>query len=283
MTANEWQAKGSMQQIGEHQLFVIDNGVAKETLVILHGYPTSSFDYHTVLPELSQHYRVIIHDHLGFGFSDKPKNYSYSLIEQADYALALWQKMGLQKVHLLAHDYGTSVATEILAKAQLGHQPIEIKSLTLCNGSMHIELAKLRFIQKLLKSKRWGPLTAKLSTRATFVRNMKQVFFDSKKANIKELHEMWEMLIRDNGRLVLPKLTRYIDERYLYWHRWIGALQQTEIPTKIIWATDDPVAVKAIASTLHMEMKHSSLHWLEETGHFPMLERPHKWLQLVLL
>lgn len=271
-----------MHQIGAHQLFVIDKGKAEQTLVILHGYPTSTFDYHYVLNELSKHYRVILHDHLGFGFSDKPKNYSYSLIEQADYALALWQKLGLQKVHLLAHDYGTSVATEILAKAQFGHQPIEIKKLILCNGSMHIELAQLRFIQKLLRSKRWGPLTAKLSTRNTFVRNMKQMFYDSKKANINELDEMWDLLLRAEGRTVLPRVTRYIDERFLYWNRWIGAIKNTNIPTKIVWTTNDPVAVKAIATTIHSEMKNSTLHWLEETGHFPMLERPDEWLQLVL-
>ncbi len=282
MTAKEWYTLGSMHQIGAHKLFVIDKGNQDQTMVILHGYPTSTFDYHAILPELSKHYRIILHDHLGFGFSDKPKNYSYSLIEQADYALALWQKLGLQKVHLLAHDYGTSVATEILAKAHFGHQTIEIEKLTLCNGSMHIELAKLRFIQKLLKSKRWGPLTAKLSTQSTFVRNMKQVFFDPKKADVKELKEMWDLLIRADGRIALPKLSRYIDERYLFWNRWIGALQQTEIPTKIVWATNDPVAVKKIANTLHKEMKNSSLHWLEDTGHFPMLERPDEWLELVL-
>ncbi len=282
MNLSNWKNLGKLHQIGAHQLFVIDQGQEEQTMVILHGYPTSTYDYNKVLPVLSKYYRVVLHDHLGYGFSDKPKNYSYSLIEQADYALTLWQKLGLQDVHLLAHDYGTSVATEILAKAQFGHKPINIKQLTLCNGSMHIELAKLRIIQKLLKSKRWGTLTAKLSTRSTFVRNMRKVFYNPNKVDKEELHDMWELLIYKNGKSVLPKLTRYIDERYLYWNRWIGALKQTEIPTHVVWATEDPVAVKTIAETVHGEMKNSRLTWLEETGHFPMLERPKEWTEMVL-
>ena len=102
-------------------------------MVILHGYPTSSYDYYKVLPELSKHYRVIIHDHLGFGFSDKPLDYSYSLLDQADLALQLWQQLGVKKTHLLAHDYGTSVATEIIARNNNHELTIEIEKLTLCN------------------------------------------------------------------------------------------------------------------------------------------------------
>ena len=112
----DWKNKGTLVSVYDKDIFVIDKGKSKDTLVILHGYPTSSYDYYKVLPELSRHYRVIIHDHLGFGFSEKPLEYSYSIIEQADVALQLWKQMGLTNVTLLAHDYGTSIATEIIAR-----------------------------------------------------------------------------------------------------------------------------------------------------------------------
>ncbi len=67
----------------------------------------------------------MMHDYLGFGFSDKPKDASYSLIAQADRALELWTKLGLKKIILLAHNYGTSVATEIIARHNKGE--IDIK------------------------------------------------------------------------------------------------------------------------------------------------------------
>ena len=281
MSIEHWKSLGTFQTILGNQVFVIDKGAAKDTLVILHGYPTSSFDYWMVLDQLSENYRVIIHDHLGFGFSDKPIDYSYSLIEQAELALSLWKSLHITEVTILAHDYGTSVATEILARSQNSSIPVEIKKLILCNGSIHIELSKLRFIQKLLKNKTVGPLVAKLASEQTFVRNMTNIWYDKTKVVIEEFKEMWQLLVLGNGRKVLPKITQYIPERYTYWHRWIGALKQTKLPVHIIWATEDPVAVKAIALKLHEEIQHSELHLLEKTGHYPMLERPQEWLELV--
>ena len=134
MTSNEWKSKGKFIQVNNNQIFVIDSfnknskdiHKAQKSMVILHGYPTSSYDYYKVLPELSKNYRVILHDHLGFGFSDKPKDMYYSLIEQADMALKLWRQLGLKKIYLFAHDYGTSVATEIIARHNANELDIEI-------------------------------------------------------------------------------------------------------------------------------------------------------------
>lgn len=281
MNIEQWRSLGTFHTVLGNEVFVIDKGSAKDTLVVLHGYPTSSFDFWMVLDQLSETYRVIIHDHLGFGFSDKPLAYSYSLIEQAEIALSLWQSLDITEVTILAHDYGTSVATEILACSQNSSIPVEIKKLILCNGSIHIELSKLRFIQKLLKNKTLGPIVAKLASEQTFVRNMTNIWYDKTKVEIEEFKEMWQLLVRGNGRKVLPKITQYIPERYTYWHRWIGALKLTKLPVHIIWATEDPVAVKAIALKLHEEIQHSELHLLEKTGHYPMLERPQEWLELV--
>ncbi len=75
----DWESKGKYIQVLDYQLFVVDESTAKETLVILHGYPTCSYDYYAVLAILTKHFRVIIHDQLGFGLSDKPLNYSHSL------------------------------------------------------------------------------------------------------------------------------------------------------------------------------------------------------------
>ena len=79
-------------------------------IAILHGYPSGSYDYYATIQIWTTQYRVVVHDHLGLGLSDKPEEYSYSLIEQADMALALWQKLGLKEVHLLGHDYGTNLS-----------------------------------------------------------------------------------------------------------------------------------------------------------------------------
>jgi len=290
MTANDWKSKGEFITVNDRKLFVIDtssffssdNKIPTETMVVLHGYPTSSYDYYKVLPELSKHYRVIIHDHLGFGFSDKPLDYSYSLLDQADVALQLWQQLGVKKTHLLAHDYGTSVATEIIARNNNHELTIEIEKLTLCNGSMHIELSQLRTIQKLLKNKWLGKYVAKLTTYAIFSKNLRNVYFDKTKVSNNELKDMWMQLEYNDGRKVIHKLSQYINERYTYWNRWIGALKETNLQTNIVWAKNDPVAVPAIARLIATEISNNKLFWIENTGHFPMLENPDEWLNCIL-
>ena len=288
MNSSDWKKLGTLRSVKGHQLFVIDTDKMRRllamhheearkefpTVVFLHGYPTSTFDYYKVFPELSSHYRLVMHDHLGFGFSDKPTDYSYSLIEQADMALALWKDLGLKKVTLFAHDYGTSVATEILARDNAGQLDIHIEKLILCNGSMHIELSQLRTIQKLLKHRFWGKYVAKLTNYPIFKKNLRNVYYDKSKVTDEELKSMWYQIEYNNGRKMIHKLSQYINERYEYWDRWIGALKETQIPTKIIWAQNDPVAVAAIAKLLATEIPNNELYWIENTGHFPMLENP---------
>jgi pimeloyl-ACP methyl ester carboxylesterase len=286
MTSNEWKFKGKFIQVNNNRLFVIDtnNGIntSQKSMVILHGYPTSSFDYYKVLPELSVNYRVILHDHLGFGFSDKPKDVDYSLVTQADIALELWRQLGLKKIFLFAHDYGTSVATEIIARYNANELDIEIEQLILTNGSIHIELSQLRTIQKLLKHKFLGKYVAKLTNFLIFKKNMKNIYFDTSKVTDNELKEMWKLIELNGGRKVIHKLTQYINERYLHWNRWIGALKETQISTKIIWAKNDPIAVPAIAKLLAKEIPNNTLFWMENTGHFLMLENPKELLELIL-
>ncbi|MBT8142054.1 MAG: alpha/beta hydrolase [Gammaproteobacteria bacterium] len=279
----DWQAMGeyhrlSLPGLGRHELFVIDTGETdKPVLCILHGYPTSSYDYWKALPILRQHYRVIMHDHLGFGLSDKPVAYGYQLIDQASFALELWKQLGVQSMHLLAHDYGTSVATEIIHRHNHKELDISIENVTLCNGSMHIELSQLRPIQKLLKSRFVGPLIARLASKRTLKRNFQRIYSDASKVDDQELDAIWAMMLHNNGRRVLARVTRYIDQRYTHWDRWIGALRETQLPMHILWAEDDPVAVVEMAQVISDETRNSRKTILSGLGHFPMLENAQVW------
>lgn len=286
LTSKKWEKLGKYTKVFDRTIFMIDyenqSDSKKETLVILHGYPTSSYDYHKVLPKLAKKYRVILHDHLGFGFSEKPLDFSYSLIEQADIALQLWKQLSLKKVVLLAHDYGTSVCTEIIARHNKQQINLQIDKLILSNGSIHIEFSKLRTIQKLLKNKYTGKWVAKLTNYPIFKKNMRNVYFDKTKVTDEELKEMWLQLEYNNGRNVIHLLSNYINERYCFWHRWVGALKETSINTTIIWAENDPIAIPKIAELLHKEISDNKIFWMKNCGHFLMLEQPKEWSSLVL-
>ncbi len=279
---NTWKASGKYIQINQHQVFVIDQGQHKETIVILHGYPSCSYDYYAVLPILTQKYRVIIHDHLGLGLSDKPDDFSYSLLEQADTALILWKQLKLNHVHLLAHDYGTSIATEIIARINMGLESIQLKSITIGNGSMLIEMAQLLITQRLLKHDTWGPLLANLSNKAIFINSFKKLWADKSKINYKEFDVLWEMMTYGDGRKVLPRITKYIDERKKFWHRWIGGLSRTDMHINLIWADKDPVAVIDMAYELEKKINSNTLKILPNVGHYPMLEAPEMYAEAVM-
>ena len=83
------------------EMFVVTAGgeeeeEERETIILIHGFPTSSLDYADVIDPLAENYRVVVFDHIGFGFSDKPINYTYSLVDQAEQALALWRTLGIR-------------------------------------------------------------------------------------------------------------------------------------------------------------------------------------------
>lgn len=284
MSSETWAARGVHRTVFGHQVFVVDAGPpTAPTLVLLHGYPTSSLDFDQALPVLlDAGFRVVAHDHIGFGLSDKPPNYSYSLVEQAEVALELWRQLGVESAHLVAHDYGTSVATEILARRERSGDTLQVRSVVLCNGSMHIELAKPRLIQLLLRSRWTGPLAARFASRALFARNMRAILGKPKVLDDVAIDEMWALLERADGRARMPAITRYLDERHAFWHRWIGALTRLDLPTLVLWGRLDPVALPRIAKQVAAEVPGAQLQWLDGLGHYPMLEDPAGWSRAIV-
>lgn len=278
-----WRRRGRHDDVFGRRVFSVQAGPASaEALLILHGYPTSSLDFEPALAELSARYRVVVHDHLGFGLSDKPADYSYSLIEQADAAIGLWRQLGIARGHLIAHDYGTSVATEILARRERDLLPIELDSVTLCNGSVHIELSRLSAVQRLLVHRATGPLLGRMASYRLFRRQLRRIFGEPGSVPERQLELMWEALVQGGGKEVAHQVSRYQLDRTKFWHRWIGALERLDVPAHVLWGRRDPIAVPAIAETLAAEIPGAELTWLDQLGHYPMLEAPRAWAREVL-
>lgn len=275
---SEWRARGQFLRLLGRTVFAVDAGPRDaDPILVLHGFPSSSFDFHLALPRLTRNFRVIVHDHPGFGFSDKPEDYSYSLVEQADFALMVWQRLGVARGHLLAHDYGTSVATELCARRERGLLPVELLSLTLTNGSVHRELAHLEPSQKILLHKSWGPVFARLANKLVFRLQIRRILGESKAVSDEELDAMWAGIRHDDGHLRLPEISSYLDERARFRERWIGALTRFDRPAHVLWGHRDPIAVPLMAETLTAEIPTAKLTWLKDLGHYPMLERPSEW------
>lgn len=278
-----WQSRGRRIRAAGHDVFVLAEGPeAAEPVLFLHGFPSSSFDLHLALPRIAEARRAVVHDHLGFGFSAKPVHYSYSLIEQTDVALEVWRSLGVTRGHVVAHDYGTSIATELMARRARGLLPIELLSVTLCNGSVHIELSHLTPSQKLLRLPVLGPVFARVASPRLFKAQVRRILGDPASVGEDELDAMWEGMGLERGRDRLPRTIGYIAERARFRDRWTSGLVHFDAPAHVLWGRRDPVAVPAIAERLAAELPRARLTWLDSLGHYPMLEDPDGWAGAVL-
>ncbi len=285
----DWKNGGSFISFGPNgsQLFVKEmgdsNASVDKTLLLLHGFPESSFSYSRVVNGLLNIFdRIILFDMIGYGFSDKPvKGYSYSLMDQADSAFEVWRHFGISGGHLLAHDMGNSVATEIIAREVDGKLPIwfssGFKSLTLTNGSVVLKLASLRFMQKMLLTK-MGFVITKFMNYPIFQQQIKSAHGnDDLSDEVIEL--LWEGNKLKNGTSKSHLMIKYLNDRKRYESsRWLPALGKTKIPVHICWGKDDAVARVEMAYYLKEQVcSNAVLTIMDGVGHFCQLGSPEAW------
>lgn len=281
MTPEAWHARGETVRVPEGDVFVVALAGPADALpvMVLHGFPTSSWDFEEAASLVAAHHRVVLFDFPGFGFSAKPARHAYSLFEQADVACVVAKALGLSRVILWAHDMGTSVAAELLARRERGLLPFEVASVVLMNGSVHMEMAKPTVGQRLLASP-VGDVFARISRRAVFEAQMRRVF--AKPPAAETLAGMWALLVRDDGKHRLPKTVGYMAERRRFTGRWIGALERLDVPTLVAWGERDPVAVLPIAERLAREIPDAKLVTWPDLGHYPQVEDPERVARTVL-
>ena len=281
MTLNEWKAIGHYFTYKQHQIFINESG-SGETLLLIHGFPTASWDWYRMWPHLIKDYHVIAADFLGFGFSDKPRNYPYSILDQADLLEALLREKGIERVHIISHDYGDTVAQELLARfqerAQKGETGVEIRSLCLLNGGLFPEVHRPLLVQKILMSP-LGFIVGRLFNRAKLGNNFKNIFGPNTQPTEAELDDFWTLVGGNGGRYVFHLLIRYMAERVQYRERWVGALQATKIPLLFINGVADPISGQHMVDRYRELISQPRVVELKDIGHFPLIEAPQAVLE----
>lgn len=275
-----WEQAGSYVEVDGHEVFVravggADDGTPDDdgpTLVLLHGYPSSSYDWRGVLPLLDVR-RVLLFDFLGFGLSAKPRDVQYSLLRQADLVTALIERFAPGPVLLAAHDMGTSVVTELLARDLDGRLPFAVDGVLLLNGSMVLERARLTPAQKLLRS-RFGHAFAQVTNAAVFRAQFRRIFSPAHPLDRAEADDQWALLAHSDGHRIIDRLTYYLHERIAYADRWHGALRDWPGRLELAWAGRDPVCVEAVLQAVRELRPSAPLTRWPELGHYPQLEDP---------
>ena len=269
MNFEAWRATGLRFSYRRHSIFYQRGGHGTEPpLLLVHGFPTASWDWHRVWDELcARHSVVIAPDMTGFGWSDKPKRYAYSIHDQATMHEALLAELGVDACHVLAHDYGDTVTQELLARGA------KLLSVTFLNGGLFPETHRPRPIQRVLASPLGFVVAGAMSERA-FRRSFSAIFGADTKPTHAERAEMWRLVAHDGGPSVFPKLIGYMEERRRFRERWVGALVDAKIPIRVIDGAADPVSGAHMVARYRELVPSVDAVLLPNIGHYPQLEAP---------
>ncbi|MFO1407981.1 MAG: alpha/beta hydrolase [Steroidobacteraceae bacterium] len=272
-----WIASGERRTLAGHTVFV-RTAIApgRPRLLLIHGYPTASYDWHPMWDALAGHHSLLAPDLLGFGMSAKPRGHRYTVSEQADLCQALVESEGTGPVHLLAHDYGDTVAQELLAREAEGR--IEIASACLLNGGLFPETHRARPVQKLLATPVIGPLVSLGIGRGGFIRSMRSIG-GRVPPSAQDLDDLWLLLERDGGRRAIARLISYIGERRANRARWVGALTSGRVPLRLVCGALDPVSGAHMAGRYRELVPSADVVLLDDVGHYPQLEAPERVLE----
>ena len=278
-----WERRGEYKTLAGWDVFTLDvpaaGSEAREPLLVLHGFPTSSFDFHQVVDAWAADRRVLLLDMVGFGLSAKP-DIAYGFDLHADVVQAFVAEAGITRLAMVTHDMGDTVGGELLARQLEGRWPVEVTRRTLTNGSVYIDMARLSDGQQFLLSLPDERLPDEYRAEASsplgesFRAGLGATFSASSVVAAGELDAAWELAAHGGGHLVLPRTIRYIEERRRNEGRFTGAIETHPSPLDIVWGVDDPIAVVAMAHRLHGAVPSSSMRLLPGVGHYPMLEAP---------
>jgi pimeloyl-ACP methyl ester carboxylesterase len=279
--ATAWEESGDYVNIDGHRIFFHDVGEGP-VILLLHGHPSSSHDWEKVVEILKPKARLISFDHIGWGLSDKPVAFSYSLMQLADITEKLLKKLAVTKAHVVSHDISTSVHTELMARHLEGSLSFKMLSAMLTNGSIlqwvsnepdeqNLAAHNETLFEAIKGFKAMGPKFKEMANAAT-LGNLS----DEKVELMKELH------LRDHGLDRMAAISVYMRERYVHAERWVGAIEKFE-PLRIVWAVDDPVANIAIGRELNERAPQAAYAEILGVGHFPNAEAPEEIAKHILL
>ncbi|MEM6984914.1 MAG: alpha/beta hydrolase [Pseudomonadota bacterium] len=250
-----------------------------EPVVLMHGTPSSSLIWRDVAPALATAgYRVHVYDLLGFGLSERPRDPATdtSVSAQVPVLTLLLDTWGLDTCHLIAHDIGGAVATQLALKS-----PERVRSLTLIDVVSFDSWPSPRTraqMQAGLDSLIQAP---DAQHRAHFREWLLSAVHNTDKLAATALDTYLDFI---SGTIGQASLFQHQIRHYDAAHTAPFAARYAELgqrPTQILWGADDAWQVVDWAHKLHAAIPGSELHIMDECGHFAMEDQPDQVLALL--
>jgi pimeloyl-ACP methyl ester carboxylesterase len=279
-----WWSDGERARVrlgdSDHMIFLRRMGVGP-TMTLLHGFPSSSYDWARVTPRLAADHALLLFDFLGFGASEKPAQHDYSIHEQADLVETLWARERITSTVVVAHDYAVSVTQELLARRAEGTLTVELLAVHLLNGGLYPDVYRPQPGQTALLDPEQGPQISAHLTEELWSAALQPTFAEDFDATA-DTAEIWRAMSRDDGQRIIHRLIRYMVDRTDHCERWVSALENTDVPLSFVWGLLDPISGAHMADRIQERLPAAPLLALEDVGHWPALEAPDRVAAAVL-
>ena len=268
-----WRERGREEEFRGRRIHLFGRSGRGPLLVFLHGFPSSSYDWRPLLERETEH-AVLAPDFLGFGLSQKPSDHDYTLHWQADLVEELVRREDRSRpIFIVAHDMGTSVATELMARDLDGSLDMEVTGALLLNGSMVQGAASPTLGQRILRS-RLGPVFSRLSSERFFRQQFGSIFSPGHPLSDEEADDQWALVCAEGGRTLNHKTISYMEERFRHAERWHGALRDWPKPISFAWGMLDPVATGRVLDAVLELRTGATVTRFDDLGHYPQIEDP---------
>ncbi|MFZ2168146.1 MAG: alpha/beta hydrolase [Methylococcaceae bacterium] len=275
-----WPAKTyyRYQEVEGKQIFFREAGdPSKPTIVLLHGFPSSSHTYRELIPLLSGTFHVIAPDYLGSGYSDHPDPdqtaYSFDLL--AKYISSLIASLGIERYTLYMQDFGAPVGYRVMLQ-----QPQRIDALIVQNANAYLDgLTSAR--QAFFRDANQNRSAKNAASLYTFVGREaiihKQYLRDVKGKESIMSPDSWThdlaFLQTDKDKKIQVQLFQDYYNNIQAYPKWQAFLRKQQPPTLIVWGKNDPAFITEGARAYLKDIPKAELH-LIDTGHFAVEEKP---------
>lgn len=266
------------QTVDGHRLFYREAGESNQpTILLLHGYPSSSHTYRELIPLLSGRYHVIAPDNLGSGYSDQPDpettNYTFDLL--ADKVCGLIQALNVQEYIIYMQDFGAPVGFRVMMR-----DPKRVKAIIAQNANAYLEgvsPARLEFFnQAQLDKSPAGVAKVLANTSADAIRE-KQYLRDVKGREDIMSPDSWthdiHFMQSEKQRQIQVQLFQDYKTNLDNYPQWQAFLRKHQFPLLLVWGKNDPVFIPSGAQAYLKDVPKAELH-LVDAGHFAVEEQP---------
>ena len=253
------------------RVYVEDHGRG-EAVLLVHGLGASSYAWRTVSAELARDFRVVALDLAGFGLTERPRSKkSYSGSAQGELVLAVMDRLGIARAHLVGHSYGGSVSMALAVRS-----PERVRSLTLVNSSgPDYPQARRSAAAALLPVTSLYVRTRSLR-RANVEKKLRRSAADDSVVTPALVDEYWRRLKVEGAPRAFWGLTAPLADPQESFE-----LADVATPTVVIWGALDELIRVDRARRAAARMQASRFVVIEGAGHVPMEERPQELVRLL--